>query len=315
MALARGAFAVCVGFLAGPAWSQDIPDRIVTAFSGWMEETGIDAGQIAVAYRGDVLVEQGFDNRGPVDLASLSKAITASCVAALVDAGKLNWDAPVSRYLEGVAGAISSVTLGQLVTHSGGIAPDGTQGPMARWRGPGPDVYSDAVNVVVQRPLSEPIYYYNNENYAVLAQIISRVTEQSYAKACADRVFRPLGVHSVQPSPLFGRFAAWGGWRMELGDYARFAWHHYASRDPRSVPWQVMAPDVYYGLGMIWRDFGEGGHNHWHFGALCFEDGPDFLTFSVLFENGWGVVSYVEGCPENDWFFNLDQAIVRAVFE
>jgi len=67
--------------------------RVQLAYQGWLDEHGAK-GSLAILRHGqDPLVsEHGLDPAGPVDLASLSKAITAICAAELVRAGKLDWN-------------------------------------------------------------------------------------------------------------------------------------------------------------------------------------------------------------------------------
>lgn len=306
---------LCAGLLATPLWADTTSTKIVAAFETWMTERNIPSGQIAVARQGRVLAERGFGRHGPEDLASLSKAITAACVADLVDRGMASWDDPVNAFLPDVAAPLAQVTLAELVTHRSGVVPDSTQGRMPNWRGRGKPVYDQVIARIETRPLGPKTYNYTNDNYAVLGQILTQVAKQPYDRQCGTQVLAPMGVTTARLSPEFGRFAAWGGWRMSLGDYARFVWSQYGSSTPEDDPYADIGGGASYGLGMVWRPFGEGGHNFWHFGALCFFDGPNFMTFSVLFENGWSAVTYVEGCPENDWFGSLDQAIVSAVFQ
>lgn len=314
MAVTRLILAVVAAVLATPVWAQDTSDRVVDAFVQWLERNNISSGQIAVARQGAILAEHSVRRSGAEDLASLSKAITAACVADLVQGGSLAWDDAVGAHLSNVADPLATVTIAQLITHSGGVIPDSTQGRMPEWRGPGKPAYQTVLDQIASRDLGPTEFAYSNDNYAVLGRIIDEVSGQSYAQHCAAQVTNPLHLSSAKVSDSFGRFAAWGGWEMTLADYAKFAWARYGQADPSKFPSVSIDGGASYGLGMFWRPFGAGGFNHWHFGALCFDDGPNFITFSVLFQNGWGVVTYAEGCPEADWFSSLDQAIVGAIF-
>lgn len=274
--------------LPGPAVAQDISDRIVAAFADWSAGHGIARSRIAVAYRGDLRgVGTVGDLAGPVDLASLSKAITAACMADLVMAERIGWDDPVHNHLPDVAAPLADVTVAQLVTHTGGLGPDSTQGAMETWRGPGAPVYGDVVAGIAARPLRSREMVYNNENYAVLGELIRAVSGRGYADTCAATTLGPAGVTTARPSPVYGRFAAWGGWRMTLADYTRLIWVRFGGADPTRFPDVDLGGGAHYGPGTVWRAFGD-GFNFWHFGALCFEDGTGFLTFSVLWSNGWG---------------------------
>ncbi len=80
MALGRTGLLLAAILCAAPAWAEDRSDKVVSAFKAWLVDQEITAGQIAVAYRGDILATEAIASAGPVDLASLSKAITAACV-------------------------------------------------------------------------------------------------------------------------------------------------------------------------------------------------------------------------------------------
>lgn len=293
------------------ARADDTAERTVAAWTEWAEARGIDHGQIVVAHEGQVRATGALGgSSGAVDLASLSKAITALCVADLVAAGQLGWDDPVAAHLPDTPAPLAGVSVAQLVTHAGGLTPDSTQGAMPAWRGSGAPVYAQVIDGIATRPLEDTTMRYNNENYAGLAEVITAASGASYSETCARTVL--ADAPSAVPSPSYGRFAAWGGWRMDLAEYAALIWARYGALDPSTLPAADLG-GVQYGLGMVWRAF-RGGHNHWHFGALCFEDDPGFFTFTVLFANGWGAVTHVRGCPQDDWFGTLDGAIVGAIF-
>ncbi len=301
--------------VAGPLRASEIADRMVAAWTEWAGARGIAHGQLAVAFEGRIMAQATLDGRtGPVDLASLSKAITGICVTGLIERGMLGWSDTVGRHLPDAAAPLAGVRLADLVTHSSGLDHDVTQGRMQNWRGPGEPVHARIVQEIESQPLAGPQFRYNNANYAVLAEVISAVSGRSYAETCRDVVFAPPGRVQAGPSPLYGRFAAWGGWRASLADYARMIWHHYAADDPAEFPAADMGNGMHYGRGMVWRNSRDGGHNHWHFGALCFGGETDFMTFSVLWSNGWGAAVHVAGCPQDDWFATLDAALIGAVF-
>lgn len=284
-------------------------DRVVEEWRAWADMIGVSSGRIAVLYQGEPVAAGRFGgaSSNPVELASLSKAITAACLTRLIDEGRANWADTVGKWAPHVAAPLSTVALADLTTHSAGLSPDTTQGWMSSLRGAGAPAYNSLVDRIAKRPLDARQYRYNNENYGVLAIVIGAIAGVDYADACAQP--------GLTPSPRYGRFAAWGGWRGDLADYGRFHWRAFGSTDPTTQPSAVaFGPAIRYGTGMLWRSFGD-GWNFWHFGALCFDDGDNFMTHAVLFTNGFGVVSQVAGCPKENWFASLDGAIVRGVFQ
>ncbi|MEO1613330.1 MAG: serine hydrolase domain-containing protein [Pseudomonadota bacterium] len=310
MKLRRYALAVAAMFapFGAVTASEERAASVVESWRTWAHGLDIEAGEIAVLMKGEPLAETSFGGAGgPADLASLSKAITATCLARLVGAGEAAWDDRVGDHLPEAQPPLADATLAGLMTHSAGVNPDETQGWMPELRGAGETAYAETVDRIGDRPLQAAgRYAYNNENYGVLAAVIEEVAGASYEEACAQP--------GLSPSPTYGRFAAWGGWRGELSDYGRFHWRAFGGFDASEAPSvPAFGPEVLYGLGTIQRAFG-GGWNFWHFGALCFADGDRFMTHAVLFSDGLGVVSRVEGCPEEDWFGSLDAAIVRGAF-
>ncbi|MEX0283552.1 MAG: serine hydrolase domain-containing protein [Paracoccaceae bacterium] len=300
--------------LTRPAHADEVAQRVVASLTDWANARGIETAQIAVSYQGEVRAEEAIGGPVvPVDIASLSKAITAACVQELVKRDLLDWDDRVRLYLPDVARPLSKVRLTDLVTHTAGIAPDGTQGRMRNWRGPGDPVHGNILLEVESRALQSPTYFYNNENYAILAALIEGASGRPYAEVCTEFVLTPIGATTARPSANYGQFAAWGGWEMTMGDYTRLMWARFGGTDPETLPHVSIGNGVHYGLGMVWRHW-NGGQNHWHFGALCFEDTPGMFSFGVLFKNGWSAAIRVDQCPQDDWFLSVDQAIYTAVF-
>ena len=115
---------------------QGLPPELVrhieTLIAGEMSRQSIPAFSVAVAAGGELRWSSGY---GLADLenfvparaltanrtASVGKPMTAVAVMQLVEAGKLDLDTPVSRYLPAVNGRTGGTTLRQLLGHIGGI--------------------------------------------------------------------------------------------------------------------------------------------------------------------------------------------------
>lgn len=311
--------------LPARAEEQAVADRAAafqSAFAGWLDEVGADQGVLALRYNGQPVATwgRGRDAGSPVDLASLSKAITAVCTAALVEEGKLFYDNSAREVL-GLPDA-APVTIGALLSHASGLESDHTQGPMSFWKdNPTPRWAEVTPRALDPARLShgEPRYYYSNENYAVLGTVIEAVTAQSYEDACRERVLDPAGI-AGQPSDRFAAYMPWGGWAMPVADYAAFVDYAYGpdglltDRLP-DLPGVTITGPVSYGMGMIQRDMGDGvGRNLWHFGALCFNDGPNFGAYAVHWTTGWTVTAWYDICAIGPEMQALDTALVRVAY-
>jgi CubicO group peptidase (beta-lactamase class C family) len=135
----------------------------------------------------------------PFSIGSLTKSFTALAIMQLVEAGRLELDAPVRRYLPWFQvaddDASLKITLRHLLTHTAGLprdlatsgAPEDEQRPErleARLR--------DLRAVELEQPLGT--YGYSNAGYMVLAMVIQQVTGQSYEAYIGRQIFAPLGM-------------------------------------------------------------------------------------------------------------------------
>lgn len=298
-----------------------VPDRLEEAFEGWVDAVGAENAVLTIWNKGthqrDVAI--GINADTPVELASLSKAVTALCAAHLIAVG--DWAADTtSRAVLGYGP--DNLTVGGLMTHSAALAPDQTQGAMPRWL----DREKDRSAVAAEHALTRSAqtgtlgsYTYNNENYAVLAAMISAETGQPHTEFCYDAVLKPSGATDARPSPRTGSMAGWGGWMMPVQDYARLMHWAYGpdgmiGSAPQDWPQADMGGGAFYGVGMTQRAF-RGSMNYWHFGALCFPGRLNVGTYAVRWMEDWSIVAYYDACLPWDDMINLDNVLSAAVFQ
>ncbi len=133
-------------------------------------------------------------------IGSITKPMTTTLVMGLIDEGKLELDAPVSRYLPSfrVADAAVSrqVTLRHLLSHQSGI-----DGDLFADSGRGDDSVEKLMLMSTMLPSLFPIgakHSYCNIGFAVLGRVIEVVTGLSFDEALRQRLFEPLGMkHAV----------------------------------------------------------------------------------------------------------------------
>lgn len=134
----------------------------------------------------------------PFIIGSLSKSFTAMAVLQLVDAGKIELDAPVQHYLNRfhVADeeASKAITVRQLLNQTSGLAEStGMNDETSRDTGDG------ALEARVQsfgtarldRPVGET-FEYSNANYDILGLIVQTVSGQSYDSYIQESIYNPL---------------------------------------------------------------------------------------------------------------------------
>lgn len=298
----------------------DVPARLETAFLEWAADNGVTDAVMVVSQQGQQIAEVGLNRRvdAPIELASLSKSITAVCAATLIDAGVWTLETTSAQVLG--FGPLD-ISVGQLLTHQSGLGPDQTQATMFWQYGSADSTAARTTNRALRRGLQagqSGKYLYNNENYAILGEMIAAETGQSYARYCTDAVAVPAGLTSATPSASTGAFLPYGGWQMSAQDYARFHWYAYGpkgaigSRVPQ-WPRAVIRGGASYGMGTVQRPSGA-LYNFWHFGALCFPLRANIGAYAVMWREDWSVVAGYNICASADQRAALDRALSAAVF-
>ena len=156
-------------------------------------------GEEFYAYHGVTSVE----NPLPVDantlfqFGSTGKTFTATAVMRLVEAGKIDLDAPVRTYVPEFAvadeDASANATVLNLLNHTAGWSGD--------FMGTGQDLGDDALakfitamsTLAQERPLNTGVSY-NNASLSVAGRVIEKVTGQRFEDAIAELIFKPLGM-------------------------------------------------------------------------------------------------------------------------
>lgn len=133
----------------------------------------------------------------PYSLASVTKPMTATAVALLVERGLLAWDDPINRYLGDArirsrASDADAVTVRQVAAHVGGL-PLHYQFYYSDELCPRPPFSVTAERYA--KTFWEPgRYQYSNLGYGLLDHLIERLSGRSYAEFMRDEVFAPLGM-------------------------------------------------------------------------------------------------------------------------
>ncbi|MDP2492806.1 serine hydrolase domain-containing protein [Shimia thalassica] len=295
--------------------------KVEAAWQNWAQENGVTQGAFTVSFKGETLITSGISGNGqrPFEIASLSKSITATCVALLVDAGKLGYKDTVGELLgariPNMHPEAQSITVAQLLTHSSGFKPDATQAAMAQWYGTQDMRHWQASRTALARaPRRSGKFRYNNENYAILGAIVEVVTDATYLKTCKSRT----GLPTARLSSRVGGNAAWGGWEMPVAEFARFHARHYGlqssfAQRPGAYPSVNVGGGIRYALGMSHRT-SNGQSSFWHFGSYCFPDRMNTGAYAVTWFTGWAVTVAYNRCLEEKDMLSLDAALIKAAF-
>jgi CubicO group peptidase (beta-lactamase class C family) len=291
--------AVLLG-LSPPATAASMPevDRFVEER---MKRHLVPGLALVVIRDGEVVHRRGFgelDEKRPVIIGSLSKAITATAVLQLVDDGKVELDAPMQRYLGETRfadPAAAAITVRQLLNQSSGI-------PAEAPRGAGRDAtlaeQVEALREVRLVAVPGERHIYSSPNYQILGRIVELASGEPFGRFVETRIFAPLGMTAsgvdagAAPRLAPGHNLWWGfagpsPYRFERGrlptasiittadDLSRFALSHLGVGPQLLTPGSLavahrgaaQAEGFSYAMG--WREGTTGGvPSLWHGGAL-----------------------------------------------
>ncbi len=169
-----------------------------------VDDLGIPGLALGIVQDGQIVYLQGFgvaDSSGravtpqtPFYIGSTTKSFTALAVMQLVEAGKIDLDAPVQKYLPWFEladkEASAKITVRNLLNHTTGISgKDGTP-PLSSQQG-----LEERVRGLNTIQLTQPVgttFQYSNVNYVIAGLIVEKVSGQSYADYVTNHIFEPL---------------------------------------------------------------------------------------------------------------------------
>jgi len=159
---------------------------------GYLEEQGIPGCAIALIQNHQVAWTEGFGvtntiRKTPVnretlfEVASNSKIVSSYIALRLVAPGKLSLDTPLNGYLAEpwFPGSVygDSITLRHVLSHSSGLG------------------HNERGRELLFKPGSG--YYYSNQGFSFLQEVIEKVTHGSLEQVALEQVFRPLEMEST----------------------------------------------------------------------------------------------------------------------
>ena len=121
---------------------------------------------------------------------SVTKQFTATAIMMLVDEGKISLDDSILKYYPEGPGTWQNIRIRHLLTHSSGIE-DRPGLPESRadfFR----EIQNDSLGFEPGRG-----FRYSNGGYSLLAEVIKRVSGESYGDFLARRIFGPLGMRNT----------------------------------------------------------------------------------------------------------------------
>ncbi len=352
----RGLSVLVVLFAASTAFAQDTAsstvDGIEQAFARWVKQHDVVRATLAVAHGDRLVLVKGYGGlagESRVLIASLSKAITATCTATLVQQDKLRFDTPfgelldrgAKRYGEPRDPRLRTVTVEQLLTHRAGFSrPQGDPATGTNLAGllgrqaVSQTAMHDLVPGVLRHKLDhEPgaVHAYTNAPHLLLGIAIEVITGQAYEGYCADAVLRSHGITGAKLHPKWGVLGSFGGWSLSGPEYLTFLRVFAPSGtllSPESRRWllagigkETTASGPHFYSMLYVRPLPTGGHNFFHTGSWGYRQGPTgpsggindslgTLAVSAAFGASW--FAYYEPRPDNAARSALDRELYRA---
>lgn len=191
-----------------PSRDRNLIERLDAYLETERRASGIPGLALAAVQDGQVAHVRGFghDGRGNAvtgdtlfPIGSLTKSFTALLVRQMIDAGLIDADAPVQRYLPWfrVADADASprITVRHLLTQTSGFSrSDGLQPLLQGSRANTRELARSLAAVSLNRPVGSS-FEYSNLNFVILGAILEELSGRSYADLVRAQVFDPLGMN------------------------------------------------------------------------------------------------------------------------
>ncbi len=252
-----------------PSAAAERDAAYAAAFDAWRTANDPQTAILVVGRRGETAFARAHnaDANGPSFIGSMSKAVTAACVATLIRDGNLSFTTSMrdalARFFQNHGRPLDprfeDVTVEQLLTHRSGLHANTPGDP---WSGilrerialhlmatgsPEPLLVSYLSRNMLAGEPGGP-FAYSNFGYLVLTAVIEERSGRPFEDYCRDKVFTPLGLASAKLNPEWRIFGGAAGWYMTGADYLRF----YEIFDP-AHPF----------LGDVVKSWIDGAHGRW----------------------------------------------------
>ncbi|WP_444922122.1 serine hydrolase domain-containing protein [Microbulbifer sp. CnH-101-G] len=201
--------------------STDVQEKLRDVLEGMRKEHKLVGVGSVILQRGQVIAQHTSGERevnsgvslsknDKWHLGSITKSITATMIARLVEKGVLNWESTMGDIFakeKAIDKQWQKVTLRQLLTHTSGAPTNFSADIQAEHPKKGKQRIQHRYNWVVEI-LNSPLslnpgesFSYSNVGYTVAGVIAETVTGQSWEELIEQEVFKPLGIESAGFGP------------------------------------------------------------------------------------------------------------------
>ena len=197
--------------VAQESTTKDIEKEIDKIFKSY-DNSSKPGAALAVVKNGEILFKKGYGSAQleyniPVSpstvfhIASVSKQFTVFAILLLEEAGQLSFDDDIRKYIPEVPDFGKTITLRHLASHTSGLRDQWELLSLAGWR------WDDVITkehimklVSKQQELNfDPgeAYTYCNTGFTLLAEVVARVANQSFAEYTEEKIFKPLKMNNT----------------------------------------------------------------------------------------------------------------------
>ncbi len=186
-------------------------DQVDQLFLPWANDNTPGAA-VAVVKDGAVIYKKGYGMANleydipnspstVFHIASISKQFTVFSVLLLEKEGKLSLEDDIRKYIPEVPDFGKTITLRHLASHTSGLRDQWNLLSMAGWRMDDVITKEHVLKLVSKQkalnfdPGEE--YFYCNTGFTLLAEVVARVSGQSFAEFTHANIFEPLGMSNT----------------------------------------------------------------------------------------------------------------------
>ncbi len=156
--------------------NADIFQAIDAYLADAVRKAHFPAMSVTIVDKDNVLLSKTYGDCENTDtpflLGSVSKSFTALCIMQLVEQGKVDLNAPLSNYVQGIKDA-DRITILQLLNHTSGLGE-----------------HQNLSNCKITEEQGKHLY--SNVNYSLLGKVIESVSGVSYEEYVERHIFQPL---------------------------------------------------------------------------------------------------------------------------
>ncbi len=134
-----------------------------------------------------------------LEIGSITKTFSAVAAMLLVEEGKLDLDAKISRYIGPVLPSWEAITVRHLLNHTSGLPenPDETNRVFLQGHVATEAEFLDTYKKVPSITPPGQVWSYSNVGFDVLGLILGRVSGKFYGDYLQEKVFSPLGMRNT----------------------------------------------------------------------------------------------------------------------